>query len=325
MFSLAALLDTASSYAPDHHLGLSNHLPMGLIALWRLGAGEERLQAWLYEESAQLTLATPATRVFSAEDIVGHMGIQAAYPEYRDFYLAAIKTGGCAAVLSRYLPLLLPGLSAGSFHGLIRLAYGLKAQSDSEIAAALAYWSSYYQFIGTPDAPGNLTPADCLKTLADNPNLSLPEGKRLIGSGMVIAASLPGFREQASQLAAGDAVLGQIAELVVELYASSRDFTVLHMLTGCHALRVVLPYCDDEAAALRLFWLAACAAYIEAGKPVLEPVALTTSSPGWDEITARAVLRRDVHQIKLVYSCRQESLHYGKALYQQVAAQVLGW
>ncbi|MGQ5522040.1 questin oxidase family protein [Chitinimonas sp. PSY-7] len=325
MFNLAALLDSAANYLPDHHLGLSNHLPMGLIALWRLGAGEDRLHAWYDEHTSELKPAGPPSQVFSAQDVPGYLGCQSAYPEYRDFYLAAIKTESPADILHRYLPLLLPGLSAGSLHGLIRLAYGLKAQSNSEIAAALAYWSSHYQFLGVLDEAGDLSPADCLRGLAADSNICLPQGKRLIGSGMVMAAALPGLREQASKLASGEAVLGQIAELVLELYANSRDFTVLHMLTACHALRVLQPYLDDSERALRFYWLAACTAYVEAGKPVHEPVTLLADKHSWEEIIARVILRRDVHQIKLVYSCQQESLYYGKPLYQQVAAQVLGW
>ena len=56
------------------------------------------------------------------------------------------------------------------------------------------------------------------------------------------------------------ATLQRLAELAARTYAATRDFTVLHLVTSAHALRLLLPQLPDEAARA-----AALQAYADSG------------------------------------------------------------
>ena len=103
------------------------------------------------------------------------------------------------------------------------------------------------------------------------------------------AALQPAFAPQVMRLRIGGDALRTLAQLATKLYAQSGNFTVLHLVTGCHALRVLLAVPGRAAAAA----------------PARQSV------PDWPEIVARAVASDDEHVVKLVYSCREEHRFYG--------------
>src|SRR5205823_772996 len=124
--------------------------------------------------------------------------------------------------------------------------------------------------------------------------------------------------------------LAAIACFGLDAYWAHEDFTLLHIVTGCHAFRLVERFAGDKPLARRYLWQAALAAWLTvvaaragreeggtggpAGGPEPEPEA----------IAAQARLSGDDHTIKLCHTALCEHREYGDRRYLQVAARKLG-
>jgi hypothetical protein len=224
-----------------------------------------------------------------------------AYAPLRATFEGWLVRDGRDAVLRAALPALWPGVAAAALHGVIRTAHAVQAQHDGELAAALAYWAWRWQ---------------PLPTVRTSPSLPVAAwGERLLQAarGVAFEGSLISLRmAQAGRSAVyGELAGGPVAtpELIPQLwafgaarYADTRNFTVLHMVTGVRALHALLPWVDDRAAMQREAVAAFTAAYLAAGADAqdLPPVPRLD----WQTIVRRAIASDDDHVIKLVHACR---------------------
>jgi hypothetical protein len=153
----------------------------------------------------------------------------------------------------------------------------------------------------------------------------VPSKRPLIAQRMAAASADPVLRAEVARLAVGADALPQLSRLAARAYAGSGNFTVLHMLTASHALRLLLPFVDDADAetALRWFWQAWATALVAACVQPRPPVPLLP----WPEIVRRALAEADVHVIKLVDACRAEETAHGGAevgtVWQQAASRAV--
>jgi hypothetical protein len=126
-------------------------------------------------------------------------------------------------------------------------------------------------------------------------------------------------------------LLPQLAQLAMAAYWQTRDFTVLHMVTACHAARILLARLPESMhpRLLPALWSGVAAAYVTVGAPALQPpdqLAAQIDSnlaQNWDEVFARARARNNDHVIKLVYSCQQENLAYANPMYHAIAQRMV--
>ena len=142
------LLKGCSDYAPEYDDGLADHLPMTLIALDYLGASAARLsdfKAHYAERLEPLIVSSPGSSALSIGDCIGR-------PEYfdacRNLFNEEVARNGQSAVLRRWLPALVPGITASAFHAAIRLAYGIEAGAPGEVSSGLAFWATTYRPLG---------------------------------------------------------------------------------------------------------------------------------------------------------------------------------
>src|SRR5690349_6891160 len=111
--------------------------------------------------------------------------------------------------------------------------------------------------------------------------------------------------------------MDQIIEIGTELYSTTTNFFVLHLITGAHALRQVLPCLaeHDQVMALRYYCRAFISSYIVEGQPALLSQDVDAwkdeiQSTNWGSIVQKAANDlTDVHDIKLVYTLWQEGEH----------------
>lgn len=305
MNELHRLLDHNLQLPPEYHDGLSNHLPMALHALHSLGAGGDRLRDYFSRYVTRFE---------------GRTGLPAAFAALRAGFDAALARDGEDAVLRRVLPDLLPGVAAAAFHGVIRTAHAVQAGHRGELAAALAYWAWRHQPLAAPPAGEPMAFDDWAAALIDSAPAFRLEAP-LISLRMQQADSSVPYLALAGRLAPGPDTLARLAGLAVERYTASRNFTVLHMVTGLRAVRVLMPWVDDSAAAGAVLVRAFTAAYLAAR---VGPAASAGSNPvhagGWPAVTAAAIASDDDHVIKLVEACRAEAAVYGVGRYLQAAA-----
>jgi hypothetical protein len=103
-------------------------------------------------------------------------------------------------------------------------------------------------------------------------------------------------------------------------YCEREDFTLLHIVTACHAYRLVQPYVGDSKAAVRHLWRAVVVAWLttdpaDAGQA--EDVGAIQIDAGTLRMLCCAAA--DDHTIKLGYSALCEYRDSGDARYLQAA------
>jgi hypothetical protein len=304
--TLKQLLDDGVRHDAEYADGLSNHRPMALIALERLGADGARLRAWAGAYERQLAPARGADPWPAGDAWKSRLGDPAAWPAYRDLFRQWIVHEGAVDMLAQVLPGLMPGCGAAAFHGLIRTAYAVQVGHLGELADGLAHWAaSFMPLGGLPVAePTERDPIVLLRLL--------PAGSSrapLIAGRMIAAARGGTVNRAIASLAIDRDTPQRLARAAAFAYAHSGNFTALHLVTGTHAMRVLARFLDDEEtrqAAWRSFWQAYAHGVVAARLGAAAPATLRP----WPEIVAAAIEADDEHVIKLVDSARQEEQVY---------------
>ncbi len=309
MSPLHALLDQGAAFDPVYGHELANHLPMALIALDRLGASGDRLEAYAahYAKRRRLRPARAAASWPAGEAWASRLGQPGAWPMYRDLFTQWLQHEPASVVLTQTLPALMPGCAAASFHGVIRTAYGLQANHIGEVAEGLAYWASTHQRLGewpTSVVADTRDPVELLRELH-----AVDSRAGLIVTRMVDAARDGRVNQVAARLVIDDHTPQRLARAAAFAYIETGNFTALHLVTGCHAMRVIADAAPhiEATAALRWFWQAYAHGVVAAAlrpKPAPEPWP-------WPRLIDAAIADEDEHVIKLVESCREHERAIG--------------
>ncbi|MFC6633065.1 questin oxidase family protein [Microbulbifer taiwanensis] len=311
----AELLEAASRYHVRYGDRLANHLPMVLIALDKMGASHEQMRHAFDRSIPHLErprLQPPDPNI----SIAACRNREELFPSALRYYETQIKQHGIAECLRRELPPLLPAIASAAFHPLIRTAYGIDARHQQEVACGLAYWNLEYHTLPASEKRTSAHASEILPQLAERfPLISLAPGN--IADHMQSVTQQRGWMDtpiQPEQLGLED-----IAKVAINAYRGTGDFTLLHGVTGCHALRLLLPYCPEPEIALRYFWTGLTVAFLSTGPKSIVATEINGSGATWREIRKSACDSDDDHVIKLAYSCSQEYSFYGWPDYQQAA------
>ena len=334
---LKGLLAKTRHYHPSYRGGLSNHCPMALIALERMGATPKRVESYALAYLKRMEPAPLPGEAIHAENWRQRFGEEAAYGDYLGFFRREVGRLNARAALRAYLPELAPGLGAAAFHPAIRTAFGVIADDPEEIAVGLAYWAS--KFLALPeraDMPAELpfTPSDdplqVLKKTRTWPGLDFePDDNALIDREMLRAADPTLFPLIAAALQIDDLTLDRLRQAAALLFLGANDFNSLHAVTGLHAARILSDFAIDRRAFAREVWRALLALYLSLDRPdVPSPAAaaelIAEELADWNAILPAAIADEDEHVIKLVFSCLEESRAGGGRLYRYLAARKVG-
>jgi hypothetical protein len=312
--TLKALLDAGAGFDCEYRGGLSNHRPMALLALERLGAGAQRLERFDAHYTRRLQPAPPSAEWPAGEPWASRLGQRDAWPLYRHLFWHWLASEDAGEVLRQALPRLMRGCGAAAFHALIRTAYAVQAQHHQELADALAYWACRWLDLGAPVAGSEPEPEAVLRAL---PVVASDAG--LIFQRMQHAAADTRFQAVAARLAVHPGTLQRLAELAARAHGASGNFTALHLLTGAHAMHVLEPYLVDAPAAVADYARAFCAAVCVAEIRPAEPAPLRP----WPEIVRRALASDDDHVIKAVFSAHELHAVYGGRHWRAAAARAV--
>jgi hypothetical protein len=291
------LLDAGQALSATYRGRMSNHLPMAQQALLELGASAERLQAFTEAQEAALEPRSGARPARIA--IERDLGRADSDGTWRAHFAARIAELGSPAALREALALLLPGAGAIAFHGLIRTGHAVLAGHDGELAAGLAHWAAHFMPLpATEDGPP-LALADWLQALALVPPPACPP-RGLITGRMQAWSDSPEFAAVAGRLRHGPDTLRDIALLAARTYATTGNFTVLHLLTASHAMTVLQPWWPAPELP-RGFSIAAAAGLLASGAT---PALTLDRPPGrpWPALIAAACDQDDAHVIKLTHA-----------------------
>ena len=322
--TLTALLDRAQAFAPEYGGSLSTHLPMALVALHALGADAPRMEAFFTTISARLNTAPPATA--PCDDWFAMRGDRAAFASVRAHFLQAIADRGRDAVLRKALPSLVDGVGAVAFHGLLRTASATVANHDAELASGLAVWACGHLPLASfvASQPSVTSTADVVDWLA---HTAAQGDAWRVDTGMITPqmrafVRTPAFRDGVDRLAVHDGTLRELAAQALAIYLRTKNFTVLHLITSAHALRLLMPWLDEPLVAVRHYARAYAAGVAASGVKLDAPMMLVNVLP-WPDVLRAGAASDDEHVIKLVYACREEWQVTGDAGYQRAASLVV--
>jgi hypothetical protein len=326
--ALQRLLDDELGTDPTTVRGLTNHLPMALVAKERLGADTAELVRFASMYSRRITaLEDPSVRL-EESTWRSAIGERAAAADLRDFFIRRVDESGVDVTLRTHLPALLAGISGAAFHGAIRLAYAIEVSSPSRIAAGLAYLAevgSPFRAL-VPSAVTTQDPVEILNGLSASPDRLVPPTGRNIDETMRAVAQSDHFDAAVSSLEFTDETDQKLARMALHLYAATDDFTALHGVTGFEAIISLRPWIDDEVQLSRFAFQALVAAYLSIGAPALWSLDRLDEFIGSDEQDSTeaatiAAFNDDEHVAKLVYTAHRSWAKTGDPLYLAVAAR----
>ena len=301
----------------------ASHAPMVLIALYRLGATDSDLEN--YYSNLQVNIPEPVSEspVIESENWPHHLGELSAASSYCRFFESEIERVGSEETLRTFLPRFMPGVAGHAFHPLLRVGYGVDLGDDMEIAFGLGYWAAAY--LPNPEIPEDkvaIDPLELLRTLSEIPSLASlkPESRSIVGR-IDSFYSHKDFQGALRPLRFGtNKPLEEISHILAEAFGDYHHFAMLHGVTSCHALRAVLPYCEDRQKVFTEYWYAVCATYLgvvnlcgDMDRPLSE------SDMPWSEIRRKAIETGIEHTLKFAYTAERESEEYGDEVYRRMA------
>lgn len=223
------------------------------------------------------------------------IGKRAAYRSLISYLDESIALRGVEETLAEYLPRVLSGWVRHAFHGTIRLAYGIRFEVESEVAAGLAYLAC-----AGPD-----------ERLAKIGAVASPSDRFAWPPSIDIASSRFDDRYeeviQADTFAVHTHILENnslgVAEEVLDIFNHTQDFFALHMVTGLHAIEICAEAIESKVDGLMNAGLAA--AYLAIGAPMF--VQHARPKP----------LRMDfAHEVKVAFSCLDQAQRLNSQRYQ---------
>ena len=300
----------------------ANHAPMVLIALYRMGADHDQLRQ--YYAKVEIGSTASEKRALQAQRIdrgswTKYLGIFGAWSSYRQFFQDEIGKHGVQEVLASYLPPLMRGVAGHAFHPLIRVGYGIDLNDKDEIAFGLAYWASAY--LPAPEIAKTKSRVDPAGMLNELKNSEWLRGVKPHGQNIARRIGQFYAHEEFRRLVRpieldSDRPLDAIAQAIAEAFRGHHHFTMLHGVTSCHAMRMILPYCEKQEEVLSMYWFSVCAAYLSV---INVPVDLFHPLPdreaNWPRKQKDAIATGNEHTIKLAYTCLKESEEYPNVYY----------
>jgi hypothetical protein len=306
-----SLIADSRRFSTTYGAGFFNHLPMALLALERLGGDEARLREFAAFYAKRLRLQAPGESLPDDDwrEALGQRRYESALAAKFD---EDVLTRGSITLLRDVVPHLTIGLASEAFHGAIRVAYAVDSGDDVDIAPALASWVTGFRVFGGSGETKFANVADAFAAIAIDDRFAATLEGRSIDGRVAAVNALPAFAGYRSSIEHVD--LPDLAMIAARIFIATGDFAALHLVTACHAVRVLQPFLPQPA--LDVLANAMLAAYVALGRP---PLATTIINDGSD-LASRAVTSDDDHDLKLVYCCLQEEAFYNSGLHRTAAA-----
>jgi Questin oxidase-like len=332
--TLDSLLEEHQALDLNDYNVTHNHAPMVLIALYRLGADSTQLRHYYHNlkiDTAWLNISEfktdPKQLDINVNNWKENLGRSKAASSYCEFFISEINQHGAQQVLSQYVPALMRGVAAHAFHPLLRLGYGIDLDNEKEIACGLGYWAATY--LPMPEVAGNqdeLSPEEFANQIVNSPVLrNIKMNSRSIAERINQIYSCKEFCELLHPIIIEDEnPLDEISQLLANAFVENHHFSLLHGVTSCHALRLVLPYCDNIKQIINQYWYSVCALHLTVlnlDSDFSSP--LPDEDQAWLIIFKRAIDSNIEHTIKFIYTCHQESEEYDRKIYKQLALREL--
>jgi hypothetical protein len=331
--TVEALLRKNRNHEKSTQPGVNNHVPMVLIALYRLGASAEVMNR--YVENFDLTelpsrpLSTSTNPITRANwhSLLG----RGSFSNWVDFFDEWMKQSTADVVLHEAVPVLMSGVCTAAYHALLRLAYALNFTSKDEMIFALAYWAvDFYQGPAFDASAPGVEPEELLQEIVSAASHLQIEPVNSIDGRLQQVYQAAEFTHHwkpilMSNSAPPERKIEKMSKLILQVFSTSQHFTLLHALTSCQAMRTVLPYLKEPEKSLSAYWHSVCAAYVTVhrSKFEMEKDSVPSCQMQWEEIFSAATASKESmeHVVKLCYAGWLESRHYQRPEYLALAGR----
>lgn len=294
--------------------GLTNHGPMAVEVMVRRGLDID-VDRWLDRYLDRLTDLPAANRRITGDDWRDALGDGRRIGDWTAYFERQVAEQPWQQVLATWWPRLLPGIAAGSTHGVIRVGHAVRTLLGggtgdlvtAELARGLAFWAARSRPLPGVTAPvGDLPAAAALPAV---PRLARQSG--LIAHRLGRLADLPGWpqalaalRPPADPADVPDrlAELSHAALLGYLAHGHAAPVLLVHTATAPNAVRHILPALPRELwqPGFTAAWAAAAAvtaAYAPAGRA--DPAPAAAGPYAADDVLDRAARHGDEHVVKL--------------------------
>jgi hypothetical protein len=310
------------AYGPECLNGFTNHAPMAIECLARLGLGDE-IGPFLREYEPLLGPAPPDGTPFRG-DPRARLGVGSDYPSWLVTFRRELEQADVREVIARWMPLLAPGCMAAAFHGPLMTIHALRGLESNitqprteALARGLAYWAATFQPLpGSPCHAEDGMPLSQL--LADVPVRSIPApfgaidaAVRARTEGDLALASLvgrPRVKERdpiAPLAAAGAEALDSHPE---------RTIVFVHAVTGPVAFRTLARWLPPEPfeRAVDFLWQAVACLFATYARR-RDAVAAPEGTVDEKRLLTAALAAHDAHAIKIADAALVEFAATGDA------------
>lgn len=253
------------------------------------------------------------------------------------FFDAELRRIGPSELINTYVVKLTPGIWTAAFHPLIHTGFAVAAKHEESLVRGLAYLASSYAVVDDQieamiarDDQESQDPWMLLnqmnedtqtwKTLDETPPgfqsklRALAQSPAQLASLRKVFGSVKAFCES-KRISVGMHIEDCLARFTFELFAKTdcNDFFFLHLITGCHALRILIPCIkleEDKLRAIYTFIYYLLATYAVRGRPKLGALPRPSAAPdrscpsAWNSVIAAARASNDEHFVKLVWAAK---------------------
>lgn len=304
---------------PEFDDGLSNHGPMAVEAMVRHGQ-DRQVHAWIDWYQDRLDEAPRGITPVTNEDWQEALGDMKRLGDWTTFMLREVELRPWRELLAEWWPRLLPGITAGATHGVIRVGHSVRAllaeedpRTDgprtAEFAHALAYWAARWTplDVTTPPRTGLTDPSAALAAIPGVPEQKINVSHRLsqLSDTPGWSAALGTLRTPESPSQAAE-LLGAVVDAAVLDYLAhgqANPVMLVHASTAPTAVLRTLPALPEHLwlPSLDAAWLATAAITAAYRNTTASPediaIAITqTDDP--QETFDRAVRHADEHAVK---------------------------
>ncbi|MCJ1251563.1 hypothetical protein MMC30_008798 [Trapelia coarctata] len=336
-----------------HHLQFHNHLPHILASAYILGADGEHLHKIYEEESKELEKWQDSPGEVSQYDWRDYLGDRRYQRAYVDFFEDELVLHGYdwRKVLDEYLfrgkEPLINCVIAGLGHPLIHLGYAYEMSSRELAIEALGLATTSYNFLHRylddssytkPSTYHTQSPMEILERIATDrrfdgiidhegstelEKLFTDHSELLLEHWNAWQISDPKKQFEDSQDAAT-----ALLTATQKAGSSSYDFFFVHLLTTCHAVRILLPLVPTKfhISLVRQWWLLTLAVYVVQLRPLVDLKSVLdydVAGRDWKWVNQQAIGSRwatDAHFVKALRAMEvaastwgDESMFYIKA------------
>lgn len=315
------MLDLLSFAGAELVNGNANHGPMAAEALFAMRR-DDAVLSWVDGYRGRLSHRPSRSLAFPSDEWREYLGARERLGDWIELFEKELSEQPWQDVAGKWTPRLAPGLMAAATHGLIRTGHAVRSlakeetpQRKGELAQGLGFWAARYYTL-----PGQPSPANA----GYAPKAALGHVDRLHGADFdgrgSIAEQIKGMEEHPEFAPAIDLAdtggdlsvfISNLTETFAGIYlASPKDLIAfVHTVTAPSALRMLIPYLDEEDArqTARYAWQACAAIYSwYSTVPAQDHTGLEPPKENREELIDRAVAAGGAHSIKFTDACLRE-------------------